>query len=743
MTYPISTLTGSVLTLLMTSISAHAADQIENNNQMSEINYEPIIQAQENTITTLPTITVTATRDRRDVLDVPTAIYKVEIPDQQNNANIDLAEILQGVPGLQVKNRENFAQDLQLSIRGFGARSTFGVRGIRMYVDGIPATMPDGQGQTSNIDLNSLSNIEVLTGPFSSLYGNSSGGTILTETRTGEGRDSVTVGVGAGSHDQQQVTLSAQGGADQANQPAYYISNSYMQTDGYREHSGADKVLQNAKLTWDLDDGSEINWVVNRVKINADDPQGLDRPQWEANPKQVNDSNNIYNVRKSLDQLQTGLTWQKPISDKQSLYAMTYLGQREMTQYQSIPKCATNKDTGECIPKTSQLNTYHAGGVIDFDRTYYGVDLRWMAEDLFSHLDVALGLAFDRMDEDRQGYENFDSSGNYGVKGDLRRDEDNSMWNLDPYLQASWAFNPAFSVDAGLRYSNVRYDSDDHYIVVETNESKGNPDDSGKVDYDQWLPSAALNWKISDHLNSYIAYGKGFETPTFTEMAYRPDGLSGVNTDLKAATSDTYELGLKSRSYLGLITGALFYTETRDDIVSADDDNRRSTYRNADQTLRQGVELAWQKMLWKDLSLQASYHYIDATFDADIPAIDDESEDIVKGTNIPGIAKNQAYLGLNWKASEGLRAGLDMRYVDQVYVNDENSDVAPSYAVVGMSVGYTWLLDDWQVNSYARVNNLFDGNYVGSVIVNDRNRRYFEPADGRNFSAGLSMTKQF
>lgn len=737
MKYSVSMLTA----MMMASVPVYAADMQYSelasdatatampDTQISEGSTSDIQTSDRQTVQQLPVITVTATHESRDILDVPTAIYKVEMPDQQNDANIDLAEVLQGVPGLQVKDRENFAQDLQLSIRGFGARSTFGVRGIRMYVDGIPATMPDGQGQTSNIDLNSLSNVEVLTGPFSSLYGNSSGGTILTETRTGEGRDSVTVGVGAGSHDQQQVTLSAQGGADQANQPAYYISNSYMQTDGYREHSGADKVLQNAKLTWDLDDGSEINWVVNRVKINADDPAGLTRSDWQSNPKQQASYLKQFNVRKEIDQTQTGLTWKKPISDHQSLYAMTYLGQRKMTQYQSIPA-------------STQSNPLHAGGVIDFDRKYYGVDLRWMAEDLFSHLDLALGLAFDRMDEDRQGYENFDSSGNYGVKGNLRRDEDNSMWNLDPYLQASWTFNPAFSVDAGLRYSNVRYDSDDHYIVVETNESKGNPDDSGDVDYDQLLPSVALNWKISDHLNSYIAYGKGFETPTFTEMAYRPDGLSGVNTDLKAATSDTYELGLKSRSYLGLITGAVFYTETQDDIVSADAVNGRSTYRNADQTLRQGVELAWQKELWKDLSLQASYHYIDATFDADIAATANNAA-ITKGTNIPGIAKNQAYLGLNWQASEGLRAGLEVRYVDQVYVDDENSDAAPSYTIVGMNVGYTWILDNWQINSYAKVNNLFDRDYVGSVIVNDRNRRYFEPADGRNFSAGVSVTKKF
>lgn len=679
-------------------------------------------EAAEN-IAYLPTITVIAAHDGRDILGVPTAVYQVDMPKQQSDANIDLAEVLQGVPGLQVKDRENFAQDLKLSIRGFGARSTFGVRGLRLYVDGIPATMPDGQGQTSNIDLNSLDNVEVMTGPFSSLYGNSSGGAILTESRTGQGQDSITVGVGAGSHDLQQATISAQGGSDKSNEPAYYISSSHLQTDGFREHSAADKSLQNAKLTWQLEDDSEINWVLNRVSVNADDPAGLTLEDWEDDPQQQASFLKQFDVRKDLEQTQTGVTWEKPIADNQYLYAMTYIGQRDMTQYLSIPASA-------------QANPLHSGAVIDFERLYYGADIRWMAERLFSDVDLAVGVSLDRMDEDRQGYENFDETGEYGVKGELRRDEDNTMWNIDPYVQAYWPFAPNLSLDAGLRYSNVSYGSDDHYVT------EFNPDDSGDVDFHQLLPSVALNWDISDNLNGYVAYGKGFETPTFTEMAYRPDGLSGVNTDLKSATSDTYEIGLKAYQDLGLITGALFYTETNDDIVSGDAVNGRSTYRNADKTLRQGIELAWQKDIWRDLGLHASYQYIDATFDEDIAAT--ESNDaIAKGTKIPGISKNQAYLGLDWQPDEGLFGGLDVRYVDRVYVDDENSDYAPSYTVVDMNVGYTWLMDSWQVNSYAKVNNVFDRNYAGSVIVNDRNGRYFEPADGRNFSAGLSVTKQF
>ncbi|MEG0197915.1 MAG: TonB-dependent receptor plug domain-containing protein, partial [Acinetobacter sp.] len=393
----------------------------------------------------LPTLKIEATRTDTDWLATPASVYRIEQKNNENNLGINLSETLKGVPGLQLNNRENYAQDLQLSMRGFGARSTFGVRGIRLYVDGIPATMPDGQGQTSNIDLSSLDHIEVLGGPFSSLYGNSSGGTVLTSTKQGEGRDSIELGYAGGSHHKGRADIVLQGGADKAGEPSYVVSSSYFDTDGYRDHSAARKVLSNAKLTWDLDDGSKVNWIVNHVDMNADDPQGLTRDQWKANPKQVNDAKNIYDVRKEINQTQTGLTWTKPLNDQHELYAMAYAGHREVTQYQSIPKGEISPNLGLDVngqpkPSTSQRNPRHAGGVIDFSRDYYGTDLRWTGKDLLPNTRFTAGFAFDAMDEDRQGYENFDSAGNYGVKGNLRRDENNTLWNLDPYLQASWQF---------------------------------------------------------------------------------------------------------------------------------------------------------------------------------------------------------------------------------------------------------------------------------------------------------------
>ena len=673
----------------------------------------------------LPVIKVEATRTDMPYMQTPASVYRIDAPKNDQSLQVNLTELVKGIPSVQVRNRENYAQDLQLSMRGFGARSTFGVRGIRLYVDGIPATMPDGQGQTSNIDMNSLSHLEVLTGPFSSLYGNSSGGAVLATTREGQGKDSVEMSYSGGSHNKNHAGLVLQGGAKNQNEPSYIISSSYFNTDGYRDHSSAEKVLNNAKLTWNLEDGSKINWVTNYVKIHADDPQGLNRTQWQQNPRQVNDANNTYNVRKDIEQTQTGLTWSKPLNDQNELYAMTYIGQRQVTQYQSIP------DTVQKNPNTP----YQAGGVIDFKRDYYGADFRWTGKDLLPYTQFSAGVAIDAMNEDRQGYQNFNDAGDKGIKGAVRRDERNTLWNVDPYLQASWSFLQTMRLDTGVRYSNVHYKSKDHYIVGL------NGDNSGKTTYEEVLRSVALSWQIIPEVLAYASYAKGFETPTFTEMAYPAQG--GVSMlDLKPLKSDNYELGLKSSNTLGDFNLATFYIETKDDIVAAESLGGRATFRNADKTLRKGIEFAWNKKLWKDIGLNASYAYLDATFDSKVPAAGKVAE-IPEGNAIPGIAKNQAFIGLVWQPEQGFYAGLDTQFMDKVYVNDINSDAAASYTVASIYTGYAWKRADWGINGFARVDNLFDKNYAGSVIVNEGSSRFFEPADGRNWSAGLKVSKQF
>lgn len=674
----------------------------------------------------LPTIVVQATRTDTTVLKTPASIHMIDSSIIQNNQpQINLSESLNRVPGIQVQNRQNYAQDLQISMRGFGARSTFGVRGIRLYVDGIPATMPDGQGQTSNIDLNSTDRLEVLSGSLSSLYGNSSGGVILASTEEGQNPPSINTQVSFGSHNTNHYGIKTQAGQNGA-MPAYVMSANRMTTDGYREHSQASKNLFNSKVSWQFADDSELKLLLNHVNIEADDPLGLTRAQWQQDPKSVDPSALNFNTRKTVEQTQTGLVWNKPITDQQSIRFMTYLGQRQTTQYQSIP----------VFVQTSKAGWQgHAGGVIDLERTYYGADLRWTAKDLIPDQQSTLiaGLAYDAMQEKRKGFENFINTTSepvLGVKGKIRRNEENDLYNLDPYAQASWNFLPDWRLDAGLRYATVHFDSNDHYITDK------NPDDSGTKSFKKLLPSASIDWTALTNLNIYTSYGKGFETPTFNEISYRPDGKTGLNFDLRPATNDTTELGLKTKLGQGLLTTALFHTRTEDEIITASNVNGRSTYQNAGKTKRQGLELAWSGTLKDDLKATLSYSNLSAKYASD-------TSSFASGNHIPGVANQAAYLAVNWQPEQGWQAGADVRYLDKVYVNDLNTDAAPAYTVSSIYTGYIWQIDRVAVKSFVRLDNVFDKKYAGSVIVNEGNARYFEPAMERNFSAGVSLNVKY
>lgn len=716
-----------VLLVCLTGISSLSwAQELTNSNPTAQI---PIDKPNKSSIQTLPTIVINATRTDSTQQQTSASAYRLDASTIQNNQlQINLSESLGQVPGIQVQNRQNYAQDLQISMRGFGARSTFGVRGIPLYVDDIPATMPDGQGQTSNIDLSSIDHIEVLTGPLSAIYGNSSGGTIQAFTKEGENPPSVTAQIAAASQNTRRYNVQAQGGGSGLSKglgtPSYVLSQSHFTTNGYRDHSETTKNLTNAKLVWDLNNDSRLKVIINSVDLKAQDPLGLSRDAWQQNPESVDSRALEYNTRKTVQQTQGGVVYEQQLNDQQSLHAMLYYGQRDTVQYQSIPVIVQKKSQGQ------------AGGVIDLGRNYYGTDLRWRANDLIGSKPTTLiaGLAYDTMDEDRKGYENFIGMGasqHLGVQGNLRRNETNTIWNLDPYLQASWQFLPLWKVDAGLRYSTVHFDSNDHYISV------NNPDDSGNAKYSKLLPSVALGWQAQDNLNLYASYARGFETPTFNEISYRSDNngvaSTGLNFELKPSVNNTYELGAKTQLADGLLTAAVFQTTTQDEIVTAQNSNGRSSYKNAGRTKRNGFETSWNGTIKNDLKANMAYTYINATYR-------DSSGSFINGNYLPGVAKQSAYAGIEWAPRQGWQAGADINYLDKVYVNDENNDAAPSHATTGLHAGYVWQLPQWTIRSYGRIDNLFDKSYAGSVIVNESNQRYFEPADGRNWSTGVSLS---
>ncbi|HBU7099680.1 TPA: TonB-dependent receptor, partial [Klebsiella pneumoniae] len=501
------------------------------------------------------TMVVTAAPTTVSELDTPAAVSVVNGDEMRQAApRVNLSESLGAVPGLQVQNRQNYAQDLQLSIRGFGSRSTYGVRGLRIYVDGIPATMPDGQGQTSNIDIGSVDTIEVLRGPFSALYGNSSGGVINVTSQTGTQPPTVEASSYYGSFGTWHYGMKATGAVgdgSHAGDVDYTVSTNRFTTHGYRDHSGARKNLANARLGVRINDVSKLTLLLNSVDIKANDAGGLTADEWRDNPSQ-SPRGDQYNTRKNTRQTQAGLRYERQLSAQDDLSVMMYAGERETTQFQSIPRAP-------------QLKPSHAGGVIDLTRHYQGIDTRLTHRgELLVPVTLTAGLDYENMSERRKGYENFvmvNGAPQYGEQGALRRNERNLMWNVDPYLQTQWQLTDKLSLDAGVRYSSVWFDSNDYYITP------GNGDDSGDASYHKWLPAGSLKYALTDAWNVYLSAGRGFETPTINELSYRSDNQSGLNFGLKPSTNDTVEIGSKTRIGNGLFTAALFQTNTDNEIV--------------------------------------------------------------------------------------------------------------------------------------------------------------------------------
>ena len=672
--------------------------------------------------TKLPDIVVTATRTEQSSFEVPASIDSVPIGDATDTLGVNPSEFLDGIPGVLARDRQNYAQDEQISIRGFGARATFGVRGVRLYTDGIPATMPDGQGQVSHFNLDSADRIEVLRGPFSALYGNSSGGVIQLFTADGTDPGQMKFGLVGESYDTWRASVNARGIAGPAD---YNLDFTHFQTDGYRDHSAAQRESGNGKLNIQVGDGGKLTLLLNTVNIpGAQDPLGLTRAQFEADPTQATAVAEQFNTRKSVQQSQGGAIYEQDFGGGNTLRMMGYYGQRDVTQYLAIPVAA-------------QANPLHSGGVVDLDGEYGGTDMRWIWKGALASrpFEIAAGLSYDRQNQGRQGFENFVGDV-LGVKGALRRDEDDTVYDFDQYAQATWHFADAWSLTAGLRHSDVKFNSDDHYIT------DTNPDDSGHVDYGATTPVAGLMWRASDTTHVYASYGKGFETPTFNELAYRADGGAGLAFNLVPAKSHNGELGVKMRPTQTIDASfAVFRADTDNELTIATNSGGRTTYQNIPKARRQGAEAGLNAALGDDWHLNVALTWLDATFRSAFetcPGTPCTTPVVVPAdTRIPGVPEQYFSTELQWGHDVGWRATFDGDYVGSVPVNDLDTDQAPAYFVFNAEIAYGFNLSSGQLRTFFAIDNAFDRQYAGSVIVNDGNGRYFEPAPGRTYMLGL------
>ena len=683
----------------------------------------------------LDPVVVTGSRIEHNTFDLPVAVDVVDRARiDADQARVNASEALAGVPGITVQNRQNYAQDLQISSRGFGARSAFGVRGIRLVADGIPASMPDGQGQAATFNLDRAERIEVMRGPMSAVYGNHAGGVIQMFTPDGRGKPTMDTSFAAGSYGMWKAGIGAQG---EAGNVGYVLDASRFATEGYRDHSAAERDQTMAKLTMATSPDGKLTLLANSFRQRAEDPQGQTWAGYQADPRSVAQPALDYNTRKSIEHMQGGATYEHRLGDH-SVSFSAYAGQRSTVQYQSIPK-----DSQDILVRAS--NARHSGGVIDFDRVFGGFNGRWTGRFTLAggRLTTNVGFDYEQATDDRRGYENFVGT-SLGVKGRLRRNEEDRVTSFDQYAQAEWQ-GERWTFSGGLRHSKIDFKVDDHYVS-----GVFNGDDSGKVSYEKTTPTFAAMYRLTDTANLYASVSRGFEAPTFNEMFYSSGGGS-LNLGLKPATSMHYEAGLKamlgSNSRLDV---AVFDIRTQDELVVLSSLGGRTAYQNAGQTHRQGLELGFDTKWAANLSSRLAYTYLDARYDETFsftpaPPAPQVPVKVEAGNRLPGVAAHNLFGELVWRhPASGFHAAVEGVARGKVYVEDTNAQTAaPSYAIANLRAGIERQYGGLTLRGFFRLDNVFDRQYVGSVIVGDSNGRYYEAAPGRNWLAGISARYAF
>jgi len=681
----------------------------------------PQISIAEESIQIAPIVT-TATRTAQNSFDLPVAIDVVNKKDiQEGTLQMQLSESLIRLPGITAQNRFNQAQAPKISSRGFGSRASFGVRGIRLYVDGIPLTMPDGQGQPGIVDLSTIESIEVMRGPFSALYGNSSGGVIQLFSEESPQTKEVGGTVMFGSNNTKRQIVNAAGTIENI---GYLLNISNYDTDGYRDHGKGQKQQATAKFDIKLSDATQLTTLVNWIDQKAQDPNGLPRvadgtaPSAFDEPTAVSTAMTNADTRVDRSHAQIGFNLAHALNENNSLNLMSYIGTRENETIIAI------RNTGSHAKNSS------------ISKEFYGTDIRWdnNGQVFGKDYDVSFGLTYGKSTDARTSTEVLT---NFVPNNDVGRDEDNIVSNFDQYIQGKLSILDNVDIHAGIRHTKVKLKVDDNLV------SATEPDNSGHVDFQKTTPVVGAIWKVTPSLNLYANYGEGFETPTFFEAAFDSTAdTTKPNLGLKASESKNFEVGAKA--FIGDDTQVnlnLFRIKTKNELVVKDSKFGRSVYTNANDTKRTGAELSIESNFDHNISTYFSYTLLNAKFDS---AFTGNAGLIDAGNRIPGTYKTQLYGEIAWQyAPWGFSTAFEGSHHSKVYVDDVNSDAAPSYTIYNLRAGFEQKLKHWHFKEFVRIENMFDKEYIGSVRINDSRGRFFEPAADRTYLLGLSANYLF
>lgn len=663
------------------------------------------VLAEEKGLEQLQDITVEATRVEKSLYEIPASVGAVEKDDiQYGRQQLGLDESLNKIPGIFMQNRYNFNQDLSVSIRGFGV-ADFGIRGVKIYVDGIPNTTPDGQGQIDNIDIGSIERMEVIRGPSSSLYGTASGGVINIYTEDGPvARPYVEGRAQFGSFGFEQEHIKAGGQQGKLN---YIVSAQRLNYDGFRENSHIERYLFNSKFRWEIDSTSDFTVVANFLdKPIAQDPGGLTEDQLKEDRGQAVPNQTRFDAGETAEQQQFGLVYKKRFNENNETTLRNYHVFRNFNG--KLP-----------FPNAIAFDRYFTGGGIQ--HTY--------SDQIFGRNNrLTIGADVDSQMDERQRYFN-----NNGQVGALLVDQDEDVLSWGIFVQNEFSLREDLELSVGFRYDEVEFDFTDKFL------SDG--DDSGTVTFDEFSPAGGILYKYNDFVNLYGSISTSFETPSSTEFA-TPDDSGGFNQNLDSSTSTNYEVGVK-----GVLPGrtsyqlSIFHIDTKDELLIAGTSPGGSEFfENAGETTRDGIEAAVTFRPLQGLDVTLNYTYADLEFESFV----DGTGNNFTGNKIPGTPEQFGYAEVAYYSPTGLYAVFDAQYVDQIQVNNDNTPGTETsqYVVANLRFGATKYYKDLEFTPFFGINNIFDRKYVGNVRVNGPGNRFYEPAPELNVFGGLTVKFQ-
>ncbi len=660
------------------------------------------VWAQTDTEAVLPTVEVSAPRLARELYATPAAVSTIDQDAiAQGQQRVRLDESLNRVPGVFLQNRDNFAQGQRISIRGFGARAPFGVRGITVMVDGIPYTLPDGQAQLDAIDLDSAERIEVIRGPSSVLYGNAAGGVIDITTADGRDNPGTRLRMGAGSDGYQKMAL--QNGGVQGDW-SHHISLTGLNVDGYREQSSTEKYLLNAKLRRELGSDRALTAIINLLdNPRSEDPGALNAREVAEGRDQAAPNSLALDAGQTVDQQLIGLQYEDLSAGEGELYLKGFIAQRDFEQ--QLPFVGSSR--------------------LGYQRDYMGASAEYHHEVTLGNLPLNYIVGVDAA---RQKDDRFRNDVNpQGAVGEPLGDETQTATSTGVFAQGDLALSEPLTLSLGARFDRVDLDVDDDFAV--------DGDQSGQRTFNEWSGSAGLSYRYRPQHQAYINTGTAFETPTFSEFANPAGG--GFNPGVEPQKAWNREVGL--RGYIAPLAldydVALFSVRVRDELVPYDEGGR-TFYQNAGDTKRDGVELALGWQLADQWRLDSALTL--ARYEFDEFATPSERFD---GNRIPGLPEQTWVSQLTWEGLDERFATLETEYVGDLVADNANQTAVDSYWLVNLRVGDGWQLSQQtRLSAYVGLRNLLDEEHYSNVRLNGTFGRFYEPAPGRSVYGGVELS---